>query len=199
MSGGPLLAARKRPGRPRSADCDQAILAAATAELIEHGYFGLSIESVAARAGVAKTTIYRRWPGKDELVLAAISQVKGPLPRPPGVSVRADLLHILEGMRLRWLDSDHGKLMQRLAADGLARPDIYRQFREQVVAPRQQVVFDVLRRGAERGEIRADYDEAWINEMLVSPLVVTSLTHRPRVSKAQVEFIVDVVMAWLTP
>jgi hypothetical protein len=69
-------------------------------------------------------------------------------------------------MRTRWLDSTHGRLMQRLAADGYARPDVYSRFRDQVVRPRQQVTFDVLRRGAERGEIRSDFDPAWVSDML---------------------------------
>jgi AcrR family transcriptional regulator len=188
---------RRGPGRPRSANRDEAIVAAAIDELMANGYAGMSIEGVAARAGVAKTTIYRRWAGKDDLVLAALSKVKGPLPSPRGASVREDLTYILEQVRTRWLDSTHGRLMQRLAADGYARPDIYRRFRDQVVAPRQQVTFDVLRRGAERGEIRSDFDPAWVNDMLVSPIIAAVLTHRPRLTKAQVDFCVDVVMYWL--
>ena len=188
---------KRGPGRPRSVDRDEAIVAAAIDELIANGYSGLSIEAVAARAGVAKTTIYRRWAGKDELVLAALSKVKGPLPRPRGASVRDDLTYIVEQVRTRWLDSTHGRLMQRLAADGSARPDIYRRFRDQVVGPRQQVTFEVLRRGAERGEIRSDFDPAWVNDMLVSPIVAAVLTHRPRLTKAQAAFCVDVVMSWL--
>jgi AcrR family transcriptional regulator len=178
-------------------DREEAIVAAAIDELMASGYAGLSIEAVAARAGVAKTTIYRRWAGKDELVLAALSKVKGPLPRPRGNSVREDLTYIAEQVRTNWLDSTNGRLMQRLAADGYARPDLYRRFRDQVVGPRQQVTFDVLHRGAERGEIRSDFDPAWVNDMLLSPIVAAVLTHRPRLTKAQVEFCVDVVMSWL--
>ena len=188
---------RRGPGRPRSANRDEAIVAAAIDELVANGYAGMSIEGVAARAGVAKTTIYRRWAGKDDLVLAALSKVKGPLPEPPGTSVRADLTYILEQMRTSWLDSTHGRLMQRLAADGYARPELYRRFRDQVVGPRHEVTYGVLRRGAERGDIRADFDPAWVNDMLTSPIVAAVLTHRPRLTKPQVEFCVDVVMSWL--
>jgi AcrR family transcriptional regulator len=188
---------RRGPGRPRSANRDEAIVAAAIDELVANGYAGMSIEGVAARAGVAKTTVYRRWAGKDDLVLAALSKVKGPLPEPPGTSVRADLTYILEQMRTSWLDSTHGRLMQRLAADGYARPELYRRFRDQVVGPRHEVTYGVLRRGAERGDIRADFDPAWVNDMLTSPIIAAVLTHRPRLTKPQVEFCVDVVMSWL--
>ena len=169
---------RRGPGRPRSANRDEAIVAAAIDELVANGYAGMSIEGVAARAGVAKTTVYRRWAGKDDLVLAALSKVKGPLPEPPGTSVRADLTYILEQMRTSWLDSTHGRLMQRLAADGYARPELYRRFRDQVVGPRHEVTYGVLRRGAERGDIRADFDPAWVNDMLTSPIIAAGLTHR---------------------
>jgi AcrR family transcriptional regulator len=188
---------RRGPGRPRSANRDEAIVAAAIDELVANGYGGMSIEGVAARAGVAKTTVYRRWAGKDDLVLAALSKVKGPLPQPPGTSVRADLAYIVEQMRTSWLDSTHGRLMQRLSADGYARPELYRRFRDQVVGPRHEVTYGVLRRGAERGEIRADFDPAWVNDMLTSPIIAAVLTHRPRLTKPQVEFCVDVVMSWL--
>jgi AcrR family transcriptional regulator len=194
----PAAEVSRRPGRPRSTDRDRAILRAAIAELIENGYHRLSIEAVAVRAGVARTTVYRRWAGKDDLVLAAIAEAKGPVPRPPGGSVREDLLHIVESTRTSWLDSDHCKLMQRLSADGFTRPDIYRQFSERVVAPRQQVLFDVLRRGAARGEIRNDYTEAWVTDLLVSPLIASALTHRPRITRAQMVFAVDVLMSWLS-
>jgi AcrR family transcriptional regulator len=68
----------RRPGRPRSAKAHRAILDAALALLVEQGYHGLSMEAVAARAGVGKTTIYRRWPSKQEIVIEAIGQVGSP-------------------------------------------------------------------------------------------------------------------------
>jgi len=62
----------RKPGRPRSAQAHKAILDATLELLAEEGFHGLSIEAVAAKAGVGKTTIYRRWPSKDELVMDAI-------------------------------------------------------------------------------------------------------------------------------
>ena len=82
-------------GRPRSSEAERAILDATVALYAERGMAGLSVEAVAARAGVAKTTIYRRWPSKEELVLAAVTAARGPAPEPPGASVRDDLLFLL--------------------------------------------------------------------------------------------------------
>ncbi len=88
----------RRPGRPRSERADQAIIDAALSLFAESGPEGLCIEQVAARAGVGKATIYRRWPGKEDLLLDAIAALKAPLPEPAGRSVREDLVTLLTAM-----------------------------------------------------------------------------------------------------
>jgi AcrR family transcriptional regulator len=81
----------QRPGRPRSAAADTAILAATRSLLGEVGYAALSMEGVAARAGVAKTTLYRRWPTKAALVADTAAEVFAPVPLDDHGSLRADL------------------------------------------------------------------------------------------------------------
>src|SRR6478752_4034025 len=71
-------AEHRRPGRPRSERADRAIIDAALSLFAEHGVEGLCIEEVAARAGVGKATIYRRWPGKEDLLLDALAALKTP-------------------------------------------------------------------------------------------------------------------------
>src|SRR5215469_8174924 len=88
----------KRPGRPRSEKTDQAILDAALDAFAECGVEGVRCEDVAARAGVSKATIYRRWPGKEELLIAALAALKGPLPTPRGESARDDLIAMIDVM-----------------------------------------------------------------------------------------------------
>src|SRR5215468_364049 len=84
---------RKAPGRPRSARADEAIIEAVLDLLAEGSSLeALSIEAVAARAGVGKATIYRRWPNKEALVIDAIGELKGALPVLSGESIREDLL-----------------------------------------------------------------------------------------------------------
>ena len=65
----------RAPGRPRSAQAHRAILDATIELFVESGYEGLSIEGVAARAGVGKTTIYRRWSSKEDLIVDAIGEL----------------------------------------------------------------------------------------------------------------------------
>src|SRR5215472_4074548 len=90
--------ATRRAGRPRSVQADRAIIEATLEIFAESGAEGLCIEKVAAKAGVGKATIYRRWPGKEELLLDAIAALRSPLPQPQGRSVRADLTALLEAL-----------------------------------------------------------------------------------------------------
>src|SRR5436190_22729254 len=88
----------RRPGRPRSEQAEQAIIEATLDLFAEQGFEGVCVEAVAGRAGVGKATIYRRWPNKEELLLAALGSLKSPFPEPKGVSVREDLIAMLEVM-----------------------------------------------------------------------------------------------------
>jgi AcrR family transcriptional regulator len=94
----PRAAGGRRPrGRPRDANVEPAVQSATLALLAEVGYDRLSIEAVAARAGVAKTTVYRRWAGKPELVLDAMRGIE-PLPAAPDDCgcLRDDLLALMQ-------------------------------------------------------------------------------------------------------
>ena len=86
----------RRRGRPRSVLAERAILAAALDLIAERGPEGLGIEQVAAKAGVGKATIYRRWRGKEDMLLDAIGSLGSDLPVPQGRSVRADLVALLD-------------------------------------------------------------------------------------------------------
>ena len=91
----PHASARKQPGRPRDPEADQAILQTTLKLLTENGYAGLSVERVASEAGVGKTTIYRRYTTKDELVAAAVGALKDDLGPPPDTGdVRADIVEM---------------------------------------------------------------------------------------------------------
>src|SRR3974377_963271 len=86
-----LATETRRPRRPRSEQREQAVLQATLHVLADRGLEGVCVEAVAARAGVGKATIYRRWPNKEELLLAAFGSLKSPFPEPKGVSVRDEL------------------------------------------------------------------------------------------------------------
>jgi AcrR family transcriptional regulator len=191
--------AARRPGRPRSEVVDAAIREATIDELIERGFLGLSMEGVSARAGVAKTTLYRRWPGTQELALDAMRSFDVDVDVPPDGSARDALLFLLERMRRTWSDPRYGALMRRVAADGTVQPEVYRQCRDRLIAPRVRVMDEVLRRAVAEGLIRPDVDLGWVRQALGAPIMAAVLTHKERVTRAQVEFTLDTVLRGLAP
>jgi AcrR family transcriptional regulator len=154
-------------GRPRSAEADQAILDAALKLLYEHGYSGMSMEAVAEAAGVGKTTVYRRYRDKADLVTAAIAAMKGGDELPDSGDTRADLLELLQRILRSKERVQNMRLLGTLWADQERSPELLKLFRERVIAPRRQMMIDVLRRGQERGEIRDGLDLALVTEMIV--------------------------------
>ena len=146
--------AGRLPGRPRSARVDDAILAAARAELAEHGYARMSVDAVAARAGVSKPTVYLRHRTKAELATAAIASMRVQ-PRPaPTDDVRADLVAHLRLLR-SGLERPHGMAMLgTMLAEEHDTPELLALFRERLVAPRRRELRAVLEAARARGELR---------------------------------------------
>jgi AcrR family transcriptional regulator len=188
-----------RRGRPRDAAIDTAILDATVTELVERGFVALSMEAVAARAGVAKTTIYRRWPNTAELGLDALRSFEEDALEPPPGSVRDQLVWLLDGMRRKWGNPEYGAIMRRVAADGTAQPDLYRECRDRLITPHRRRLAAVLRRGVEQGLIRSDAELSWVRSLLVAPIMAATLTLKDRVSRAQLEANVDTVLRGLAP
>lgn len=189
------MTAPTRRGRPRDQALDDEILDAAVDELIEHGFSGLTIEAVAQRSGVAKTTVYRRWSDTAELTLAAARRVKSePIDPPPG-ELREQLLWMIDALRRQWADPRWAAVMRRLAADGTTHPDLYAEHRNRLVAPHISAMRAVLRRGVVDGSIRPDVDLECMRLMLVGPVIASSMTLRPGIGAKQARAMVDLVLA----
>lgn len=155
-------------GRPRSAEADKAILDAALRLLYEHGYSGMSMEAVAEEAGVGKTTVYRRYRDKADLVTAAIaSMMKRGEELPDSGDTRADVLELLNRLIRSKQRVQNMRLLGMLWADEERNPELVALFRERVIMPRRQMMIDVLRRGQERGQVRGDVDPGLATEMMV--------------------------------
>jgi AcrR family transcriptional regulator len=165
-------ASARRPGRPRSEQADQAIIEAALSLFAESGPEGLCIERVAARAGVGKATIYRRWPGKEDLLLDAITALKAPLPEPAGRSAREDLVTLLEAMCQESADPRRAREFALLLGEGAKYPRLMARYVEAVVEPRREVIRAVLRRGVASGELRPGLDVEAALFMLIGSVIV---------------------------
>ncbi len=148
----------RRPGRPRSEQAEQAIIEATLDLFAEQGFDGVCVEAVAARAGVGKATIYRRWPNKEELLLAALGSLKSPFPEPKGVSVRDDLMAMTQVMCADRADPRKARRYALLLGEGEKYPRLMARYKETVVKPRHEAIRAVIRRGIETGELRPDTD-----------------------------------------
>ena len=156
---GPAPAApARKPGRPRSEQAEQAIIKATLELFAEKGPDGLCVEAVAARAGVGKATVYRRWKNKEDLLLAALGSLKSPLPDPDTGSVREDLIAMVTVMSQDAVDPARQRQYTLLLGEGAKYPKLMARYAETVVEPRRDVIRSVLRRGIEAGQIRPDLD-----------------------------------------
>jgi AcrR family transcriptional regulator len=184
---------RRRPGRPRSELAERAIIDAALSVFAESGPDGLCIEQVAARAGVGKATIYRRWPGKEDLLLDALAALKPPLPQPRGRSVREDLVAVVDAMCRDAADPRRARQFALLQGEGAKYPRLMTRFIETVVEPRREVVRSVLRRGVATGELRDDADiEAAL--YLLRGAALASTGHQQPVPPDYAEHVVDTLL-----
>ena len=165
-------AGRRQPGRPRSQRADQAILQATLDLFGEAGFDAMTIEGVAERAGVGKTTIYRRWPSKEDLVSAAVGTLSAELALPDTGSVRGDLVGLLQQL-VRLLTSDPaGRVLPRMASEMASGSTVGQAYIETVLRPRRELIATALRRGVERGELRANLDVELAIDGLIGPVIV---------------------------
>ena len=156
---GPAPAApARKPGRPRSEQAEQAIIKATLELFAEKGPDGLCVEAVAARAGVGKATVYRRWKNKEDLLLAALGSLKSPLPDPDTGSARDDLIALVTVMARDGVDPARQRQYTLLLGEGAKYPKLMARYAETVVEPRREVIRSVLRRGMGHGQLRPDLD-----------------------------------------
>lgn len=188
----------RRPGRPREQRADLAIVDAALEIFADDGYHALSMEAVAAKAGVSKATIYRRWPGKRELVLDALASLNDDFPTAPSAvpapSTRDRLLIALRHMARRDPNSMAGRIMPRMLVYSVSHPDLYAEYFDRVIMPRRRWLHAVLQDGIDSGELRADLDVELAAMALIGPVLLQShSTGRPRPDVDLPEHLMDLL------
>jgi AcrR family transcriptional regulator len=188
----------RRGGRPRSTRAHEAILDAALAEWAEHSLAGMTIERVAARAGVARTTVYRRWSSLPELCMDALTHLREPFPTPPGESVPDDLMVLLRALRHLLTESRLGRLIPQLAVEASRHPDLSLTYWNDYLVRGSSVLADVLRRGVAEGSIRPDLDVELAIDLLTGPLFKRSIWQLPT-SDADLSATIELVLRGLAP
>jgi AcrR family transcriptional regulator len=195
-----LAAEGPRPGRPRNLQHDASILEATTAILFDKGYAGLTIDGVAAAAGVSRPTIYRRWSSKPELVIAALTHRTGlTVPVSNTGSVRRDLVAVQRRLIKEFNNPQARRVTSGLVADLATDPELTELYLREYATPRRESVWRALRRGVERGELRADIDFVFVSDLLIGPLFMRSVVWGQRLDPAMATATVDVVLAAYGP
>jgi AcrR family transcriptional regulator len=185
-------------GRPRSEKAEQAILTATLKMIGEHGVAGTTIEGVAAEAGVGKTTIYRRWETKTDLIVAAVSQLAPPaIEFPDTGSLESDMKLLADLQRQRLAGTGLFTVAPRVLAESLSDPELHKGFLDKVITPLRGLIRSLIERGIERGELRADLEiEPLVDILHALPIYRILMSRGDPDSIAQIP---DAYMPLLTP
>jgi AcrR family transcriptional regulator len=168
----------RTPGRPRDARADRLILDAALDLFLEVGYDAMSIEGVAERAGVGKTTIYRRWPSKQDLVVATIDTLYEGMQVSDTGDLRADLKSIVRHMHRLIRTTKVGRALPRMAGELANGTRLGHAYMKCVMAPRVRAATDALQRAVDRGDLRSDLNVQLGVASIVGPMMFLVLTGR---------------------
>lgn len=191
----------RKPGRPRSAQAHKAIIDATLELLAEEGFQGLSIEAVAARSGVGKTTIYRRWASKEELVVEAIRHVQIDIPLIDTGNFRNDLATLLTTVCQGFMAHPYPflvKLMLKFISEYQINPEIFQDALTQLIFPRFQRFISMVEQAQAREEIRGDIDPKLVMDLVIGSLYVHWIVTRnlmPTSSTSLVDWIEQVIDA----
>ncbi|MEV0237228.1 TetR/AcrR family transcriptional regulator [Nonomuraea sp. NPDC050786] len=185
-------------GRPRDTQVDERVLRIAADLIFERGYTGLSIDEVAEQAGVAKTTLYRRWPTKDHLAVAVVARLQADHEIDETGDIRADLVNNLDKIaaalnRMRAAGGREGPsagVAGELVAAAARHDDIGKLAREQY-AERNALGLALIERARVRGELRADLDAEALFDQLAGALYYRVLITGAPVDRAYVERLVS--------
>ncbi|UDY35631.1 TetR/AcrR family transcriptional regulator [Dermatobacter hominis] len=182
------------PGRPRDPQVDQAILSAAVELLSDGGVEAMSVEAVALRAGVSRASVYRRYANRVDLMEAAFHAASAQKPEPPDTgSVRTDLIQLVLRLKSVLLDSDSGAMLPAMLSAARENPEV-REALERFTSARRSPTVQVIRRGVERGEIRADVEPELLADMLVGAVIYRLLMRNGTIGDRRAEELVDLVL-----
>lgn len=189
--------ARRTPGRPREPRVDAAVAAATLQLLAEEGYTGLTVEHIATRAGVGKAGVYRRWPDKEAVVLAALSLGDARPAVPDTGSLRGDLTAYLTA--LVSFRAVHLAAVSALSGEAFVNERIGDAFRERIAAPVVDGIRGILERAVDRGELPRSTDVALLAMVPAAMLFTRRLLAGRHPDADFVDHLVDQVFTPLAP
>jgi AcrR family transcriptional regulator len=191
-----------RRGRPRDSEVDRRVLDAAWDLLHTAGYAGLTVDDVAERAGVAKTTLYRRWPTKDHLAVAVAARILGDVPIPSTGDLHADLTEFIAALaeslnRVRAAGQPAGNASAGLLAELVAAAARHQDIGDAVRAlygQRHAMALARLAQAREHEGLRGDIDPAVLIDQLAGPIYYRVLITGAAVGRGYAERLVDATL-----
>ncbi|MFJ1802886.1 MULTISPECIES: TetR/AcrR family transcriptional regulator [unclassified Streptomyces] len=178
-----------RTGRPRSTAADAAILEATRASLVDLGWSKLTMGDVATRAGVAKTTLYRRWAGKNELVVDAVAVLFDELEMPDRGSLAADVQGVVLQFAALLERPEARTALMAVVAESTRDDSLRLRIRSAIVDRQKRLVLLGRQRAQARGELRYEDDAsaAARNADLIFDVIAGAVVHRTLVSAEPVD------------
>lgn len=168
--------------------------------LAESGVHGLTIDGVAARSGVAKTTIYRHWRSKEDLALDVLLEMTEHVVEVPELDNARDEFVALVSRVIEVLETTlMGRVMKGLVSDLATDPTLADAFHERVVALRLKEIHHLIERGAQRGDLRAEADAELLHDLLFGAVYHRLLLSGRALDRRYAEQVVDSVIGSLTP
>jgi AcrR family transcriptional regulator len=186
---------KRPPGRPRSEESRQSILNS-TLKLLKQnrGFAELSIEAIAADAGVGKTTVYRWWPTKAALVADAFSASADVELQFPDTGNLCNDMSLQMRRLIHIFRSDRGKIVAALLAGGQSDEELIEAFRERFLWPRRKQAYQALQRGIDRGELPADSDLDLLLDSLYGPIYMRFLIRHAKLDDRFADEICNLIL-----
>jgi len=173
------LQVRRGRGRPRDPETDDRITSAAAELLLQRGFDRTTVDDVATRAGVGKATVYRRWPSKEDLAVAAMETLySAEMPEPDTGDIRSDLAASYRSV-LAFVNTPEGEAFLRTSIAESVRDDRIASLHRESTERREAASRETFERAIARGQVRPDIDVDSAVQWLGGLLATRAITHRP--------------------
>jgi AcrR family transcriptional regulator len=159
----------RRRGRPREPGVRETIVGATLELIAEGGFPAATIDAIAARSGVGRNTIYRRWASKEDLLADALGELTAELELPDGEEIRPLLLVWISELARLFADPLYGRILPGLLAELQRNPAFAHSYIERIVHPLRHRLVELLSLAQSRGELRADLDVELVADLVGGP------------------------------
>jgi AcrR family transcriptional regulator len=186
--------ARRGRGRPRDPETDKRIIAAATELMTRRGFERMTVDDVASQAGVGKATVYRRWPSKDDLAVAAMEELYAvEFPDTDTGSIRSDLQQQYRDF-LAFVNTPEGEAFIRISVAESVRDERITLLYRQSVQRREDQARRMFERAVARGEVRGDVDVDAAVQWLPGLVMLRLITNRRLPAVSETDRLVDMTL-----